>query len=139
MIYRNSGSLGLLLWSCGLGKRDNRSLSFLCPSVFTLFFLSFLFSLSLLLSHSIKLRSEEACLPTFDFISRCWVYTVGVSKCCRKALCQAVFQCCSLPACRGRRDLLSDSNRKAFISSTCHDPGTASAALLRYEQSQWKV
>lgn len=37
------------------------------------------------------------------------------------------------------RDLLSDSDGKAFISSTCHDPGTASPAPFLCEHGQWKV
>lgn len=38
MIYRNLGSLGLVLRSCGLGKQDIRSLSFLCPFYFCFVF-----------------------------------------------------------------------------------------------------
>ena len=38
MVYRTSGSFGPLLGSCGLGKCEIRSLSFLCPFFFVLLF-----------------------------------------------------------------------------------------------------
>lgn len=136
MVYRNSGSLGLVLWSCGLGKRDNGSLSLLYPSVFILFFprLSFPFSLALSLYQTVVWKGLSS-----HFWCRFSSLFVGGPCCrsqrnCRKALHQAVF--CVVG---GGRDLLSDSNRKAFISSTCHDPGTALRAQFLYEHGQWKV
>lgn len=143
MVYWNSWSLGLVLWSCGLGKRDISSLSFLYPSVFILFsptplILSFL-SCSLTLSNC---GLERHVFPPFDLVFLLSLFVGGLchwsQQNCKEALCQAVYGVVVCSA-GGGRDLLSDSNRKAFISSTCHDPGTASPALFLCENSQWKV
>lgn len=133
MVYRNSGSLGSVLWSCGLGKRDIRSLSFLCPSVFIFFFSP--------PSCSLTLWSGKARLSSHLWFSVSPLFVGGLccwsQQNCREALCQAVFSVVVCCTDRGR-DLRSDSNRKAFISSTCHDPGTASPGTISL-WTQWKV
>lgn len=122
--------LGTLeLWFRKTGQQE----SFLSlPFCFYLIFPLFPF-LSLLLSHSIKLWSGKTCLPTFDlvFLAVCWGSVLLESAELYKRTMSGCLLCCS-PLCRQRGGpaTVSDSNRKAFISSTCHDPGTASPSTI---------
>lgn len=85
MVYRSSGSFGLVFWSCGLGKLDIKSLSFLCPSVFIFFFSLFPFP-SLLLSRSSKLWSSHLLIYFFFNVCRQGGMSCWSQQNCRKAL-----------------------------------------------------
>lgn len=129
MIYRNLGSLGLVLRNCGLGKQDIRSLSFLCPFYFCFVFfppslLSIPFSPAFWKNCGLEIR-----LPTFD-LTALGSLLRGLScrsqqNCEKKTTKPLGVVVCS--AGRGR-DQLSDSDGKAFISSACRDPDLASPA-----------
>lgn len=111
----------IALWFRKTGQRES---ILPLPMCFYFVFLFFPF-LFLLLSRSTKLWSGMACLPNFDLVflySLLGVCVDGVSKTVGKR-CQVLSSDIVWIAGSGR-ERLSDSNRKAFIYSTCHDPGT---------------
>lgn len=128
----------LKLWFRKTGQQESFLSSAVC--FYFVFFPSLSFflnlSLSLLLPHSIKLWSGKACLPTFDlvfflfppvFVGGLWCWS---QQKLQESTMSGCLLCCSLACCRGRA-LLSDLNRKAFISSTCHDFGNSLLKTLR--------